>query len=496
MNTFSRASRRQFLRLMGGAAAAFLLPSSVKILAAGAPRKRVIVIGAGLAGLTAAYELTTRGHDVQVHEARPQAGGRVHTFRHPFDDHLYAEAGGEWIHPAHRCILHYVRHFGLELQPDEGDAALWDGSTLLPFEEAEEAIAGLGELRGKLEEHAQEVDVFERPDRSRRAALDQLSYFDFLRKLGASDRAIAHERSLVSSLMTVDLSQISALHMLYESALPQPGAVESRVRGGNSLLVAAFAQALGSRLHLLSPAATIRWDAGGVEVLYRKGNTKHRESAEHVVVAIPATQVRRLRFDPPLPEETGNAYAALGYGRVMKVVLQARKRFWEAQPPVYQEVFTEGPVPHLYHSSRGQPGPRGLLTFYASAAGADQWGPLDSQERIGAARALLEEIWPTGPEEIERGTSWYWNVQQWIGGSYAYFAPGQMTGVRPFLPQPVGPIHFAGEHTAVWQGYMNGAVESGLRAAAETEPAVGELLDKLTTPAHPRSRLVRSSLVA
>lgn len=479
----ARPSRRQFLRFVGGSAAALLFPSSLEILAASTPPRRVVVLGAGLAGLTAAHELIGHGHEVVVLEARALAGGRVYTMRHPFDDQLYAEVGGEWIHPAHRYILHYVRKFGLELLPDPGRTGFFDGSTLQSLEQARAAIPDLEEMDRKLAEQVKAVDVFERPDRSHLAALDQLSYLDLLHKVGASERAIDYQHILVSTLMTVDPSEISALHMLYEFGLPQPPTVESRIQGGNSLLIAALANSLGDRVRLGSPATVIRWDTRGVEVRCRQGGTERREPADHVIVAIPATEVRYLRFEPALPKETTDAYSTLLYGRVMKVVLQARRRFWEEQAPGFDEVLIAGAVPHVYHSSDGQPGPRGLLTSYASAAGADLWGPLDSKQRLAAARALLGQMWPAGPKQIERGASWYWNTQPWIRGSYAYFAPGQMTRVRPLLRQAVGRIHFAGEHTAVWQGYMNGAVESGLRAAAEIEPAVEELFNQLAAPA-------------
>lgn len=489
--------RRAFLRMLGGAAAGAWLPSA---LAAGVksarPRQRVIVIGAGLAGLTAAYELQRQGHRVVVLEARPRPGGRVHTLRHPFDDRLYAEAGGEWIHPNHHHILHYVQEFSLELQRDEGALAVLSDDGLQTPEQAEARIPGFAELQKRLEEHLKEVNVFDPPDRSTLARLDRTTYSEFLRSLGASEPAVAYERSRVNTLMTADVDEISALHMLYEYGLPQPETVQSHVRGGNSLLIEAYGKRLGDRLRLLAPVSLIRHDGRGVRVHYQQNDLERIEDADHVVVAVPGTEVRRMRFDPPLVPELAAAYNNLRLGRAMKVVLQARQRFWEKTQPAFEEVVTHREAGHVYHSSRGQASPRGLLTCYVGGWGADRWGPLATEERLARARGLLGEIWPGAPAEIERGTSWFWSVQNWIQGSYAYFAPGEMSSVRPFLPQPMDRIHFAGEHTAVWQGYMNGAVESGLRAAAEIEPAVGDLFNQLTSKARSALRILSGTAAA
>lgn len=479
------------MRLLAGASgAAFLSPLAswaFPQLAPG-PSRRVIVIGVGLAGLTAAYELNRHGHRVVVLEARPRAGGRVFTLRNSFDDKLYAEAGGEWIHPEHHYVRHYAHEFGLELATDSNAAGVLGETGLEAYPLAEKTIPGYTELRRRLEERLEGINVFERPDRSALARLDRISYLDLLRELGASPAAIAHERIFVNTLMTVDHHEISALHMLYEQGLPQPDAPQSRVRGGNSHLVEAFARKLSARLRLGAPVESLDWDTRGVRVRYRQRGVGQSEEADHAIIAIPGTEVRRLRFDPELPAETRRAYAAVGYGRLMKVILQTRQRFWEKPERAYQWVYTHREAPHIYNSSWGQPGPRGLLTFYAAAWGADRWGRLASPERVTAARRLAGEIWPAAPGEIERGVSWFWNSQPWTRGSYAYFAPGQMTSVRPILSQPADRLHFAGEHTAVWQGYMNGAVESGLRAATEIEPAVGTLYRELTDRSRPGDR--------
>lgn len=477
----SDLDRRDFLRGVAGAAGATLLPAWLRAQSA---RLRVVVVGAGLAGLSAAYELMRRGHSVTVVEARPHAGGRVFTLRSPWDDKLYAEAGGEWVHPNHTYMLHYIKEFGMELVPDEGEKGFWDNGKFFSGEEAEKGIPGHADLRKKIAEHVARIDIFENPERSALARLDGMTYADWLRSLGASDAAIARYRIGVNDLMTVDVTEISALHMLYEYALPMHDDVtESRIRGGNTRLPEAFSHALTSRIRYNSPVTKVYADPRGARVNCGAGRSGFIVEADHVIIAIPGTEISRLSFEPELPPDTARAYQAIGLGRIMKVVLQTRTRFWEKHRPPLQGVETLREAQSVYHSSNGQPGPRGLLTNYVAGWGADAWAPLGYMGQMAAARKLTGEIWKQPPTAFERSMSWHWNVQKWTRGSYAFFAPGQMTSVRPVVAQPVDRIHFAGEHTAVWQGYMNGAVESGLRAASEVDPGIRPLFDQLTQQA-------------
>jgi len=468
--------RRTFLQqgaLAGAAAAwrpALALPQNAK---------HVVIVGAGLAGLTAAFELSARGHKVTVLEASGRSGGRVLTLRRPWDDGLYCEAGGEWVHPNHRFIRHYLELFCLQLQQDEGPTALWQDGQLLSEEEAEAALEGYADLRKRIRDAAEKINIYENPERSSQIRLDAMSYGDWLRSLGASEAALARHRIRVNDVMTVDLHEISALHMVYEYALPQEDVEESRVRGGNALLPEAFAKHLGDRVLWNAPVQSVEHDAGGVTVTYRWKGSPQKLQADHVVVAIPGTLVQRLRFTPALPRATAAAYRQFGYGRIMKVVLQARTRFWEKHDPPYNSVVTHREAGNIYHSTVGQSGRRGLLTNYVAGWGADAWAPLGPAGQIAAAKKLTHQVWQHAANEMERARSWHWNIQPWARGSYGFFAPGQMTSVRPVIAQPVGRIHFAGEHTAVWQGYMNGAVESGLRAASEIDFAVTKLFQDL-----------------
>jgi monoamine oxidase len=152
--------------------------------------------------------------------------------------------------------------------------------------------------------------------------------------------------------------------------------------------------------------------------------------------------------------------------------VQTRERFWEKVIPHLESVGTDTTVGNVYHSSQNQKHRRGVLTFYSGGGCADAMEKYLPTERVTQAQQVCREIWPAARHFCEGGFNQFWNAEEWTRGSYAFFAPGQNTTVREWLSKQVGRIHFAGEHTAVWQGYMHGAVESGFRAAREIDATI------------------------
>jgi monoamine oxidase len=474
-------SRRRFLQGSLLLSAGVLLHPS--LLRANASSKKVIVVGAGLAGLTAAYELAQAGHQVTVLEAQSRPGGRVCTLRDPFADGLYAEAGGEWIGPSHHYIRHYVRLFNLELKDGYGDAVFRIDDQFLTHQQLRAGIPAVEEMHQLLFREFKSIDSFQPPAESPARELDRIDFQTFLRKHNIKEEAIRIMGTVVNGLMTTGIDQISALHMAYEFRLPQnPHEEEARIVGGNDLLPSAMAAALGQNVQYGVPTMRVEWDEKGVSVFYRRMDTESSLEADHLILAIPTSCLVQIEFHPALPAEAADAIRNTLYGRCIKTILQSRERFWAQKGRPYEAVNTNSEVGDFYHSSQNQPGPRGLLTCYSGGHSCDALSTLSPEERGIRIKKACNEIWPDSERVLEGNTRQYWNESEWSRGSYTYFAPGQMLNLRNQLRIPVGPIHFAGEHTADWQGYMNGAVESGIRAAGEMDPSIKDRWQKIVPP--------------
>jgi monoamine oxidase len=459
---FSASSRRDFLRSIALATGAALLrPPSIHAQVGPTKffsrektdrPKKIIVIGAGLAGLTSAYELTKAGHDVAVLEARNRAGGRVLTLR-DFADGLYAEAGGEWVEHNHDYILKYIEEFGL---------GLYRGS----FRDAEPLNFSprSRQPHEKLQSIIKQIKPFEDKNPSR-AEYDRISFYELLRQINAPQEMIDQMQREVSNLMAINIESISALHLLSEFALPETRA-SFRIAGGNDSVPKSLASELRERIFYSRPVVRIEHGASNVQVTFLENGSPQKITADRLILAAPFTCVRRMELAPALSQQKMKAIESLGYGQILKAPLQFRERFWlRAKGDARKSL--EGMIGSVYEASGGQPGPRGLLVAYIPDKSGMEIAGLRADERLAGVLAKVSEIHPQTRRYFEGGVVKWWQEDEWAGGAYAYFRPGEAAGIRPAIALAEGRIHFAGEHTAGWQGYMNGAIESGHRAAGE-----------------------------
>jgi monoamine oxidase len=466
-------SRRRFIAGAGILLGSAAIPSHAVSKFVRRPlRKRVLIVGAGLAGLTAAHELAESGHEVVVFEARLRPGGRVNTLRHPFSDQLYAELGGEWINRNHHYMHHFIRLFGLRLREGYGSSHFWMQKKFLGEEQINN-LPSVHEMNRVIAQNFHEFDSFRTPSGSRARELDGMNFLTLLKTNGIKEDAIQVMQMYIQELMTTNLEQISALHMAYEFRLPNDREdKETRIAGGNDQLPLAFAAKLADRIRYGRPVTLVRHDQNGVAICCMQNGEQITEDGDELIVAIPATCAAQLRFEPELPPDSARAIHNARYGRVMKTIVQSRKRFWSGNQHSTEFLHTDLDPGDIYHSSQNQPGVRGLLTCYSGGGSADVMSKTDSQSRLNLVYNLCDQVWPDSKSYLEGAYHRFWNDEVWTRGSYAYFARGDMLAIRGPLRQPVDRIHFAGEHTADWQGYMNGAVESGVRTAIEIEPSI------------------------
>jgi monoamine oxidase len=441
--------RRAFIALLAAAS----LP-----LRAGTRTKKVLVLGAGLAGLAAAYELLQAGHDVTLVEARARPGGRVETLRQPFADSLYAEAGALFVPRNHELVTRYARLFQLGLEPAFPlfDARLYylGGRRL-----ADNPATALWErYGGDAPQTSGELE-----------AVDRMSAAQFLRARGASPQELALLGGASLDLFADGMESYSALQMLRRAAHGQALVSSSRIRGGSDRLAAAFAAALAGRLRYETRAERIDADERTITVRVAHHGGREALRADRLVCTLPFSVLRELEFAAPCSPQKRQAIAELPYSSVARVFLQFRKRPWSADHPHWLTI-ADLPMRWFFQHSASQAG-GGILEAQAFGAEARRVAGLSEKDRIALALSCVEEIFPGARAHFERGASKCWDADPWARGAFAYFRPGQLVRLQPHVATAEGRVHFAGEHTSAWSGWMQGALDSGLRAAREVNEA-------------------------
>jgi monoamine oxidase len=471
-------SRRKLLRSLVTLAAASPWCWRPAAALAAPTQGHVIVVGAGLAGLVAAYELQQAGWRVTVLEARDRVGGRVFTLTTPFTAGQHAEGGGEYIDSwrVHRQMHRYVQAFGLQLEPVNRlpqRGIYYLGQQRLPLsDESLERFLGRqvwqddDRFWAQLETLAGTITDLEHPELAPQAAewdhillsrwIEQLEQVPVARTL--TEQYLRGEYDDPEWLSLFFLVQQAALY----DQVPDHRLEMYRIRGGNSQLPEAIARSLRQPVILNAPVTDIHQTALGVEVTHAQG----RVTGDFVVIATPLPPLRAVRFEPALSPELQRAIAELNYGSHVKVISQFRRRYWLDKPDSPLPVITDLPLGFVSEATASQPGEAGILTAYVSGKYGRQLGAMAASDRHQTVLAQLEEIYPGAQRHFAQVTSYVWADDPWVKGSYSAFGPGQLTAFWPVLRQPYGRLIFAGEHTDAYIGYMEGAVRSGQRAAA------------------------------
>lgn len=495
--------RRDFLEQAALASAGLLAAPWVRTAAAPThptralrrrgPAKKVIVVGAGLAGLAAAWELVQAGHEVTVLEARRRAGGRILTLREGFADGLHAEAGAMFAVDGYRHLVRYADLFGVTLDVlraprDLARLYFVQGQRILlrRGQESEvprgltpeEAKVGLGGLWKKYEEpvlpEIGDPHTPGWPPESLRK-YDQMSYADFLRNRGASPAAI--ELMRLPDLYGDGIETVSALFFLRGAAIDSlhPATRGLVIRGGSDHLPRAFAARLTDRILYGSAVVHIEQDEQGVRADFLRAGSRQTVMGDRLVLTVPFPVLRDIEVSPPFSREKQGAIAELQYSSITRVYLQERHRFWQDQG-LSGFAFTDLPVGRtLAHpinpDPTAPPTPRGILEAHFSRGEARHVAGMSEEERLAFALDQVEQVYPGARASYEGGRSKSWVDDPWTRGDYSSYAPGQMFALMPHIAGAEGRIHFAGEHTSSWNASMEGALESGARAAGEVNEA-------------------------
>jgi monoamine oxidase len=435
--------------------------------------KTVIVIGAGPAGLTCAYELGRAGHRVTVLEARDRPGGRLWTLRAPLPAGLLGEVGATFLPDNHPLPRHYADEFRLPLigLPTSGRRPRYRvGGETLP-DPAGPAADPLAPLIGTIRAVVERQGGWPPPAGSPGAwePFDHLTLAELLRREGLpeSDRALAPLTLLGN--FGEGIETISALAAVRQLALQQGRRQSFAIAGGNDRLAQAFADRLGERVGFREEVQGLAQDAAGV-VVHSRGLAGYRAArADRVVLAVPTPALARLTVTPAWSTAREAALRRQRGTPVTRIFLEVGRRFWDPAGPVLLAASDRPTVRWLVGPAGA--GERDILTAYVMGVAARELADLGPEGRAAWARAEAAHVFPewTGAAGAA-AWSYCWDLDPWAGGGYPWPAPGD-DGLPEVLAAPEGRVHFAGEQTTQHFGWLQGAMESGLRAAREVHAA-------------------------
>ena len=369
------------------------ISSSPGMLSSNGNAKKIIVIGAGMSGLVAAYELVRVGHDVTILEARDRIGGRVLTIRSPFSNNHFAEGGAARIKPSHNLTLGYANHFNLNLDP-------------------------------------------------------------FYATSGDYVNMSNGNREIISNNTYLNTSYGSILRNEY-----------LKIRGGSDLLPCSFynSSALNNKIYLGVPVTSIHQQNNNVTVQTSNGN---QFIADRVLCTVPITVLNKIQFTPPLsPEKQTAMNGGYRYAPSTRVYMQFQNRFWENES---LNGWGNSDIPEeIWQPTWDLAGSTGIIMSYLRWTAAQEMDALSEEERINYILSRWENIFPGAASSLQSGMSQSWAEEEWSKGAWASPTGSQDAALANHIGLAEDRIHFAGEHASDDHGWMQGALFSGLRAAAE-----------------------------
>lgn len=442
--------------------------------------KKVIIVGAGLAGLAAGYELFKAGHDVKIIEAQHRAGGRIYTLREPFAQGLYGEAGAMRIPRVHELTMAYIEKFGLQTRDfvmgnpqahvhvggvKRRMAEVRANPDLLGFETSanEKGVlagdlwdAAIRPLVGRVEKEGWDGVV---------AEYDRYSVREFLEQEGWSEGLI----EMFGLLNNQEAVMNSSFLELFREDGGNYYINMCEIIDGMDNLPHAFLPELSSCIRYGARMIAIDQTPDEAIIHYQTAAGRFEMRADYAIITVPFPVLRHVEVLKPFSRAKQRAIRQLHYDASAKIFFQTRSRFWETEEGIYGGgTVTDLAIRNLFYTSYGRETGRGiLLASYTWSEDAQRWGSLPPHERIEQALENVAVIHPQVAAEFEAGASHMWHDDPFAGGAFALFDPGQQTLLHDEIIKPEGRIYFAGEHASNYHAWIQGAFESGLHAAIE-----------------------------
>jgi monoamine oxidase len=451
------ASRRTFIReslIVGGglmAAQAFGAPFYNQ------QKGTVIILGAGFAGLSAAYALHKRKIPFIILEARNRIGGRVFSYQADPKENLVIELGAEWVGASHERMIELCGELNLTLENNQFDSHLvfggkyygkdaWDFSE--PWNTTWETLK-----KG-----------FKKLTPTQQKEIDSYDWWRYLVNNGCSGRDLELKELLDSTDFGETIRHVSAFGALAEYAESSPkNEMDYKIKGGNGRFAEAIAEKIGMQNIKLSHKVVSIEQGKGVKVTCESGEVF---TGVKLICTVPTYAVQQIKWLPALPAATQKALRELQYSRINKHPVLFNERFWKDES---FDMVTDRPAHYFYHATKNQKSDKGILISYTIGDKAAVIGS-NAEDKDWNAGIIVDGLAPAFGDigsKIENQWNYYWGSDAYSHGAYAVYRPGQWFTVMPALKKSFMHTHFAGEHLADWQGFMEGAINTGEEAAAK-----------------------------
>jgi monoamine oxidase len=439
----------------------------------------VVVVGAGIAGLTTARELVKQGRSVAVLEARDRVGGR--TLNHPLPHGQVVEIGGQWVGPHQHHVIRLIRDLGLKTFKTYNEGSYVDYRHGIRMEYTGRipttdpaGAAEAGVAINLLNQMASQLSPAAPWDAPSARAWDSQTFQTWIDQHivspgGKSLLALAIEAVFAAEPRDVSLlfvlfyiAAAGSLNQLIDTA---GGAQDSRVVGGSQRISLEMAKRLGDRVVLKAPVYEIRHRRGGVAVDSKRGTWL----AKRVVVAMAPALIERISFRPILPPLRAQLHQRMPMGTVFKCMAIYDRPFWRADGLAGQATSDAG-ASRVTFDNTPPSGKPGIMLGFIEGKEARYWETQPANERRDAViDSFATYFGPKARTELRDYFDKSWAEEEWTRGCYVgYGPPGVLLDYGRQIRKPVGPVHWAGTETAtVWNGYMDGAVQSGQRVASE-----------------------------
>ena len=510
-------SRRGFLHMVGaagGSTAVYraalglgLLPAIThaarpKLAAAGRKPPKVLILGAGISGLTAAYELTKKGYEVQILEASFRAGGRNMTLRsgdridetgYPQicqfdkDPDLFFNAGPARIPGHHTALLSYCKELGVDLAPFVNDNrnawvqddAMFGGKPIRQREYMTDTRGFISELMAKSMKPDQMLAPMTASDFEQiREYVRQMGELNSeFRYMGSSRAGLAkHDYTspelLKAPLNAQELMKSRFMYMMSFGETDDQAAMMMEPVGGMDRVVAGFLRKVGHLVQLNSQVQAIRVKPKGVDVSYRRDGEMINTSADYCLTCIPMHLLAGI--DHNFPKEYASGFTAIPRGKLFKIGFQMKERFWEREGIYGGISWTMQDIQQVWYPAHGINRQKGIVlgayTFFPEAG--EKFARLAPADRFELAIQQAEKIHPNYRNYVENGVSIAWHQMNHMLGCAAQWDESLHHQWFKTLQAPVGNHYLIGDQVSYHPGWQEGAMASAHHALADIDQRV------------------------